>query len=621
MCVIILFYWIRYLICFVRILTGKEMISMLYPYESETREVKELSGVWRFKADTLSTGNCERWYEKKLVDTIPMPVPASYNDITQDMTLRDHIGDVWYEKMVFIPQSWSTERVVIRVGSASHHAVVWVNGSEVTKHKGGFLPFEVEISEYVKFGKENRVTICVNNILQTDTIPLGKIVEFKDEKHPEGYKVQEYYHDFFNYAGIHRPVKIYKTSKTFIDDITIVTSISGNTSFVDYTVELKGENPQKDVRIQIVDEDGNTVGTCGGKSNTVKIHDANLWNPGDAYLYQLKVEVLSTDREVEDCYYQPFGIRTVQVTANEFLINGKPFYFKGFGKHEDMDIKGKGLDEVMNVKDNNLLKWIGANSFRTSHNPYAEEILHLADREGIVVIDESPAVAFNFFNDEKVFTEEHMHPSVIDHHLDVMEALIKRDKNHPCVVMWCVANEAKTDDEGSVEYLKKVAEKTRQLDPSRPITNVITTDPSKCLVTEFFDMICLNRYYGWYTDFGQFHLVEQQLSTELEGWRKRFNKPLMMTEFGADTIAGFHSDPPVMFSEEYQCEILKQYHLAMDKYDFVIGEHVWNFADFATKQGVIRVGGNKKGVFTRNRQPKAAAHLLKNRWESNHKKW
>lgn len=89
-----------------------------------------------------------------------------------------------------------------------------------------------------------------------------------------------------------------------------------------------------------------------------------------------------------------------------------------------------------------------------------------------------------------------------------------------------------------------------------------------------------------------------------------------MSEYGADTIAGFHQDPPVMFSEEYQCELLKRYHNIFDKLDFVIGEHVWNFADFATKQGVTRVLGNKKGVFTRQRQPKSAAHLLKERWNN-----
>lgn len=594
---------------------------MLYPFESETREFKDLSGIWKFKADKQNIGHKEEWFANKLVDTISMPVPASYNDLTQDIELRDHIGDVWYERTFYIPRSWSNERILIRVGSACHHATVWMNGKEVTSHKGGYLPFEVEINDYVNFQSENRITICVNNILERDTLPIGKIVEYKDEMHPQGYKIQEYYHDFFNYSGIHRPVKLYTTPKNYIEDITITTGILETTGVVNYQVELGGKMPQADVRVHVIDEDGKVISSCNGKSNTITIEDVNLWNPGNAYLYQLKVETLLESGEVEDCYYETFGIRTVEVVGNQFLINGKPFYFKGFGKHEDMDVKGKGLDDAMNVKDNNILKWIGANSFRTSHYPYAEEILHLADREGIVVIDESPAVGFNFFNDNEVFIEEHVHPSVLDHHLQVMEDLIKRDKNHPSVVMWSVANEAKTSDKGSVEYLKLVAEKTRQLDPTRPITNVVETAPQRCLVSDLFDVICINRYFGWYSDAGRLDVVEKQLEVEFEQWQKLFNKPLIMAEYGADTLAGFHQNPPVMFTEEFQCEMLTLYHNAMDKYDFIIGEHVWNFADFATKQGITRVGGNKKGVFTRNRQPKAAAYMLKSRWTGTHKKW
>ena len=105
-----------------------------------------------------------------------------------------------------------------------------------------------------------------------------------------------------------------------------------------------------------------------------------------------------------------------------------------------------------------------------------------------------------------------------------------------------------------------------------------------------------------------------QLERELKEWFKRFKKPVFLTEYGADTIAGLHKEPAVMFSEEYQCKMLDAYHRALDKFDFVIGEHVWNFADFATKQAIRRVDGNKKGVFTRDRRPKSAAHLLRERW-------
>jgi beta-glucuronidase len=587
---------------------------MLYPIESETRELKDLSGIWEFKVDKNGVGHSEKWYEKPLTDTIMMPVPASYNDITQDASVRDYVGDVWYEKTFFIPVSWREKRVIIRVGSATHSACMWVNGSKVAEHKGGYLPFEGDISELIEYGKENRVTLSVNNILDWTTLPPGEIKGYDEPIfYPDGYKTQEYFHDFFNYSGIHRPVKLYTTPKIYIDDITVVTDIMGNDGMVSYNVELKsGDRP---VRVRLISECGDIIAENDSSSGKLVVPSAHLWEPGNAYLYVLQIETISEDGKAEDCYRLPVGIRTVKVTEKEFLINGKQFYFKGFGKHEDMDIKGKGLDDVINIKDFNLLKWIGANSFRTSHYPYSEEIMNIADREGIVIIDESPAVGMNFWNPQrKVFAEEHVGKSALDHHVQVMTELINRDKNHPCVVMWSVANEATTNEDGAYPYFKRVAQVTRKLDQTRPITIVNCAQPLDCKVAQMFDVICVNRYYSWYTDSGHLELIEYQVENELRAWNERFNKPVLMTEYGADAIAGFHQNPPVMFSEEYQCELLKHYHKVFDKLDFVIGEHVWNFADFATKQGTTRIMGNKKGVFTRQRHPKAAAYLLKNRW-------
>jgi beta-glucuronidase len=96
---------------------------------------------------------------------------------------------------------------------------------------------------------------------------------------------------------------------------------------------------------------------------------------------------------------------------------------------------------------------------------------------------------------------------------------------------------------------------------------------------------------------------------------EREGKPIIMTEYGGDTLAGLHSVTPMPWDEEYQVELLDMYHRVFDRIDAVVGEQVWNFADFATGPGVLRVGGNKKGVFTRDRRPKAAAHALRRRWQ------
>ena len=126
----------------------------------------------------------------------------------------------------------------------------------------------------------------------------------------------------------------------------------------------------------------------------------------------------------------------------------------------------------------------------------------------------------------------------------------------------------------------------------------------------------IDRYWGWYTDNGDLKSAEKTLDAELTAWAKRHNKPIIITEYGADTMPGLHSVTGEMWTEEFQADFLNMYHRLFDRHPAVVGEHVWNFADFATSQGVMRVGGNRKGVFTRDRTPKSTAHLLRQRWRA-----
>lgn len=594
---------------------------MLYPINTETRGVIDLNGIWKFKLDN-GKGFEEKWYEQKLTDTMSMAVPSSYNDLGVVNEIRNHVGYVWYEREFSIPDYLQDQRIVLRFGSATHKAKVYVNGKLTVEHKGGFLPFEAEINSFLNKGK-NRVTVAVDNILDWSTLPVGL---YSEKEEPGIGKVvrNNPNFDFFNYAGIHRPVKIYTTPWTYVKDVTIVTDIKGNDGIVDYSVDIKGE--VEAVKISVIDEDGQVVATAEGPSGTIQLPNVRLWEPLNAYLYQLKIELIQNGEAI-DVYEENFGVRTVEVKDGKFLINNKPFYFKGFGKHEDTPINGRGFNEAANVMDFNIMKWIGANSFRTAHYPYSEEIMRLADREGIVVIDETPAVGLhlNFMattglgkGSERIDTWKEI--QTFEHHKDVIKELVARDKNHPCVVMWSIANEAATEEKGAAEYFKPLVELTKELDPQkRPVTIVlfIMATPETDQIVELIDVISLNRYYGWYVDSADFEAAKVHLRQELKDFHKRCpDKPIMMTEYGADTVAGFHDIDPVMFTEEYQIEFLRANHEIFDEFDYFVGEHVWNFADFATSQGTMRVQGNKKGIFTRDRKPKSAAHELRRRWLS-----
>lgn len=579
---------------------------MLYPVENEIRQVKILNGIWRFRCEEeLEQGFSEKWYENPLKDYIEMPVPASYNDITVDRKIRDHVGWVWYERDFMVPAEWKKSRIVLRFGSVTHHAVVYINGIEVTRHKGGFLPFEVEIQKEW-LCDNNRVTVAVSNMLDNTCLPFGYITEPDNDLLPRNEKIQKYAFDFFNYSGIHRPVKLYLTPKKYIKDITVTTNIMGTTGVVNYDIETFGEET---IEVTLYDSENNVVAKSEGKKGNITVENAHFWEVRSAYLYNLDI------RFGKDRYTLPIGIRTIKVTDKQLLLNDKPVYLKGFGKHEDSDIRGKGLDDALNVRDFELLKWIGANSFRTSHYPYSEEIMQMADRQGFLVIDEVPAVGMHFLPDPgDVFTKCRVDEGTLSHHLQVLRDLHNRDKNHPCVIMWSMANEASTGEDASVEYFEKVVELIRSLDGTRPITNVMTEMSRTDKVSHLCDVVSINRYHSWYYNIAKLETVYEGMKKDLEAWYKKLKKPVIITEYGVDAIAGMHKLPEVMFSEEYQIEFYKENHRAFDECDFVVGEQAWAFADFMTSFGLKRFDGNKKGIFTRQRQPKSVAMLFKERW-------
>jgi len=592
---------------------------MLSPRESATRERIALDGMWRFALDPDRRGRTERWWAAPLPGLADMPVPASFNAVLPEREAHDHIGDVWYQRVVRVPRGWDGERIVLRFDAATHRAVVWVGDTQVAEHEGGYTPFEADVTAHVRAGEEVRVTAVVNTELRWDSIPPGFVQELED-----GRLLQQYFHDFFNFAGLNRSVWLYATPRTHVSDVTVTTAeLDGDAGVVDYRVAVAGDD-QHTVRVVVRDADGAEVARADGAEGRVRIDGVQPWRPGAGYLYTLEVAVLDTAGEPVDGYPQPFGVRTVAVDGIRFLINGEPFHFTGFGKHEDFPVHGRGFDPAVMVHDFELLRWTGANSFRTSHYPYDEAYLDYADRHGIVVIDETAAVGLNLDTGAGILNaagpmETYSDVTISDRtretHRQAIRELLARDKNHPCVVVWSIANEPDTLPEASRAYFEPLVAETRRLDPTRPIAcvNFMTATPDRDQVQDLFDVLLTNRYYGWYAQTGDLVAAERMLESELREWARR-GKPIVVAEYGADTQPGLHSMTAEPWSEEFQVELLAMYHRVFDRVDAVVGEHIWNFADFATRPGIMRVDGNKKGVFTRERRPKASAHLVRRRW-------
>jgi beta-glucuronidase len=589
---------------------------MLPPRDTPTRERKSLNGLWRFVLDAAERGRADEWWRRELGDAREVPVPASYNDMFADSEVREHVGDAWYQTVARVPAGWRDSRIVLRFDSATHRAVVWVNETEVLSHEGGYTPFEADVSELVEPGGEVRITAVVDNRLSWQSIPPGYV-----EETPDGPR-QRYFHDFFNYAGLHRSVWLYSTPTSYVRDVTITTGLEGSAGTVRYETEAVAE-PSVETRAILRDADGSEVARAVGRSGELEVQGVHPWRPGEGYLYQLEIELWDGE-SLRDVYPVPVGVRTVRVDGTRFLINGEPFYFRGFGMHEDRAIRGKAHDDAFMVHDFALMEWLGANSFRTSHYPYAEEMLEYADRHGIVVTSETPAVGLNAELGGVLggvsfttFSDETVNAATQEVHRQSIRELIARDKNHPSVVIWSIANEPESWTPESRAYFEPLVVETRRLDPTRPIAfaNFMAATPDRDLISDLFDVLMLNRYQGWYAQTGDLAAAERNLEEELRAWVERYDKPIIFTEYGADAVAGLHDTTPGPWTEEYQAAVLDMFHRVFDRFDAVVGEQIWHFAEFATAPGIMRVDGNKKGVFTRERRPKTAAHLLRSRWQ------
>ena len=585
----------------------------LRPQQNRFRDVCDLSGLWQFQMDPDGIGESGAWHTA-LPKARLIPVPCSWNDLFDDA--RDYLGTAWYLTDCYVPAGWNGRRVCLRVGSANYRARVWVNGTLAGEHDGGHLPFAFDVTPLVKWDAPTRIAIAVDNLQKPDRVPASP--------GPGGGFLGSYpstTYDFFPYAGLHRQVVLYSLPAVQVTGVRVQTTLDGDAA----TVTVTATSSQATGRGVVTIGDGASrlqaplTFTSGAATAMLRLPSGQLWSPESPRLHDVTVTLADGTRDV-DQYTVRTGFRTVAVEGDRLLVNGSPVSLRGFGRHEDFPLHGRGLDLAALVRDFELMRWTGANSFRTSHYPYSEETYDLADRLGFLIIDEIPAVSLAFADGEANIAAR------LEQCKADLRELVARDANHPSVIAWSIANEPMAGNpmapgrpdpavvSTGTQFFQALVTLAHELDATRPVTLVgIGGGPVEWLAIT--DLVCVNRYYGWYSQGGQLDAGIPLLGKELDALHDALKKPIVVTEFGADTVAGLHAQPPEMWSEEYQSEMLTKYLDVAAARPFVVGMHVWNFADFKTGQGIIRASGlNQKGVFTRDRRPKLAAHTLRARW-------
>jgi beta-glucuronidase len=509
-------------------------------------------------------------------DTSPsLQVPGDWNSQTDQLFFYE--GSVWYRK-TFDYQRKPNTRVFVYFGAANYFADVFLNGEKLGQHEGGFTPFNFEIT--------NRLRDTGNFL----------IVKVDNKRHREA--VPTLMTDWWNYGGLTRDVKLIEMPNTFINDYMVQLQ-KGSRDRVNGWVKLSGDNVSgQRITIRIPEAGISKSFTTDARGFTAIDFNADLklWSPEDPKLYDVTIES-ETDRVTDQ-----IGFRSIETRGTEILLNGRPIFLRGVCIHEEAPFRGGRAYSREDART--LLGWakeLGANFVRLAHYPHNEFMIREADRLGILIWSEIPVY----------WTIQWENPATLANAKNQLSEMIARDKNSAAVVIWSVANETPLSD-ARLAFLKELVSHARSLDPTRLLSAAMErhyTDTTTQMIDdplgEYLDVLGCNEYVGWYDGL-------PDKADRLE-WKSKYQKPLVMSEFGGDARYGNHGDTLTRWTEEYQ-ENLYQHQIAMlKKIPFLRGATPWILMDFRSPRRPlpkIQDFWNRKGLISDRGEKKKAFYVM-----------
>lgn len=429
----------------------------------------------------------------------------------------------WYRKHFDLPKSNANKRIYIDFDGAMAYAEIWCNGNYVGTWPFGYNSFRMDLTPFCKFGEENVIAVKLNT--------------------------EKFDARWYSGGGIYRNVWLVKTEPVHVAHWgTFMTTpyITSENASLNLAVEIENNSGKKadtlikttvyefgaDDKIgkKVCDMDDATLTIADGKTSDVNIK-GNISNPKlwdvDAPNRYIAISKVMVDGKTVDLYYTTFGVRTLEFTPhNGFLLNGRRIDIKGTCNHHDLGALGAAFNKSALTRQFKILQEMGCNALRCSHNPPAVEFLDLADKMGFLVCDE----AFDTWKGAK--RENDFHVLYDDWHEKDMIAMVRRDRNHPSVIMWSIGNEV--IEQHDPEMTKHLADIVKKIDTTRPTTEGFN-DPTggyKSGAAEGIDVMGLNYYF------------EQE-----EEWHKdpRYaNKPSV----GTETVSAVSSRGFYMFDNE-----------------------------------------------------------------------
>lgn len=570
------------------------------------RETTSLNGQWKYIVDPYENGFYNYRYEpfenqkepgssaffknakaKNKSDLIEydfdkmdsITIPGDWN--TQKENLMYYEGTVWFKKSFNYGKSKKDNRVFVYFGASNYETDVYLNGKKLGKHIGGFTPFNFEITELLK-EKDNFLVVKVDNKRHKDAVPTLNT-------------------DWWNYGGITRDVKLVETSANFIQDYFIQLDPKNDKSIKGKIILNEKNKDTKKVTLKIPEleiKETYTVNNKGEIEFSITSRKIKYWSLENPYLYSV---TLSTK---EDEITDQIGFRTIKTKGADILLNDKSVFLKGISIHEESPVKGGRGNSKKDAET--LLLWakeLGCNYVRLAHYPHNEHMVRLADKMGMLVWEENPVYWTISWGNETTFLNAK----------NQLSEVIARDKNRASVIIWSMANETPTSDARNT-FLNKLATYTKQEDPTRLISAALEQSDYKGnskvrtihdSFAEVVDILSFNQYIGWYDgDIEKCKTIS---------WNIEYDKPVMISEFGAGAKYGLHGERGARWNEEYQ-EYLYQETLKMiGKVKQLRGVSPWVLVDFKSPRRVlpeIQDGWNRKGLMSEKGEKKKAFSVL-----------
>lgn len=553
------------------------------------RETQILNGLWDFKFN-------EGFELKKFSPAVisfdeRIPVPSAFDAWP---TYQGKRGLGIYRKYISIGKG---KRGRLHFQGVSMWSQVWINGACVAENRCGYAPFWVNIDS----GNEcNEIIVIADNRFDFNRVPM-----------------HEEYFDFYQYGGIIREVILHQLpdAKPCIHAIRVRPTDDYARGEVELEIEL--DRPAAtaiQARVQIdgveICELSIAAGDAGCDCVRLNTPNPRLWSPNTPELHSLKVELIDPSNCVFDDTSVRYGLRRIETTGDQILLNGEPIQLIGYNRHEWHPNYGPSTPELQMSMDLCYLRDLGCNFIRGSHYHQSQRFLDLCDEMGFLVWEEN----LGWGQREKALTDARFKE---DHHL-ALKSMVQTSFNHPCVIIWGFLNEAKSNEDYARPIFEETVRTLRELDDSRLISfaSMFAEDD---LMFDLVDLISLNLYPGWYDAEGvddPLELIGPRFDRVLDSLEQRGfkNKPVMISEIGVEGLYGWHDPHNDFFTEQFQADYLEKAINETLSRRFC-GIALWHFSDARTYSGGWSIKRprthNNKGTMDEYRRPKLAYKAVK----------